>query len=79
MWEKLSQLSHPNIAVFRGVDTELFQLSLVYSWEENGNIMQYLVSHPETPRMPLVLDPFTDDIIHLTLLPGYSCWMSRWA
>ena len=47
MWMKLT---HPNIVAFRGVDMALFQLALVYDWEENGDIMQYLESHPETSR-----------------------------
>lgn len=74
MWKKFS---HPNIAVFRGVDINLFPLTLVYNWEESGDIVQYLVSHPKTPRLPLVPVPLTDDIIQLILLPGYSCWMLR--
>ena len=65
-WKKFS---HPNIAVFRGVDTDIFPLSLIYNWEESGNIVQHLVSHPETPRLPLVPVPLTDDIIQLILLP----------
>ena len=74
MWRKFS---HPNIAVFLGVDTDLFPLALVYNWEENGNIVHYLVSHPDAPRLSLVSAPLTDDFIRLILLPGHSCWMSR--
>jgi len=32
----------------------LFQLALVYDWGENGNIVQYVKSHPEASRTRLV-------------------------
>ena len=32
----------------------LFQLALVYDWGQNGNINQYIVSHPDASRPPLV-------------------------
>jgi len=51
IWRKLN---HPNVTVFQGVNTERFQLALIYNWEENGNIMQYMRSHPNTSRLTLV-------------------------
>ena len=51
MWRRLS---HENILVFRGVDTTLFELALVYDWEQHGNIIQYLSLHPEASRPRLV-------------------------
>ena len=53
MWTKFH---HQNIVPFLGVDmnAEPFQLAIVFDWQENGNIMQYMVSHPEVPRLPLV-------------------------
>jgi hypothetical protein len=74
MWKKFT---HPSIAAFRGVNTELFQLALVRDWEENGNIIQYIESHPEAPRPTLVPIFLPRDIIHLTTLPVYSCCKSR--
>jgi len=52
-WKKLT---HTNITPFRGVNTELFRLALVYDWGENDNIIQYLKSYPETCRLTLVSD-----------------------
>jgi hypothetical protein len=52
MWKKLV---HPNIAVFYGATTGLFRLALVYGWGENGNIIRYVESHPQAPRLALVL------------------------
>ena len=51
IWKRLS---HENILPFHGVDTSLFQLALVYSWAHNGNITQYLESHPNASRPNLV-------------------------
>lgn len=51
MWKKLS---HPNILPFRGVDTAVFQLALVYDWGQGGNIAQYLTMHPRGSRPSLV-------------------------
>ncbi|KAF9646798.1 kinase-like protein, partial [Thelephora ganbajun] len=53
MWMKLS---HENILPFRGVNMALVQLALVYDWGRNGNISQYLVSHPRASRPSLLLD-----------------------
>ena len=51
MWKKFA---HKHIAVFRGVTMEHFQLALVYDWGENGNIMEYVESHPGVSRLTLV-------------------------
>ena len=51
MWKRLS---HPNVLPFHGVNMTLFQLALVYDWGENGNIIQYISSHPEASRTRLV-------------------------
>ena len=51
MWRRLL---HENILSFRGVNMTLFQLALVYDWGQNGNINQYIVSHPGTSRPNLV-------------------------
>ena len=50
-------LIHENVVPFRGVDTSIFQLALVYDWCDNGNIMQYLESHPNASRPNLVIVP----------------------
>lgn len=51
----LLRLSHPHIFPFLGVDMTLFQLSLVYDNSGgNGDIMQYIESHPHTSRTDLV-------------------------
>ena len=50
-------LVHENVLPFHGVDTSVFQLALVYGWCDNGNIMQYLESHPEASRPKLVTFP----------------------
>ena len=51
MWKRFT---HPNIIAFRGVNTTLFQLALVYDWAGNGDIMQYTMSYPDAPRSTLV-------------------------
>jgi len=51
MWRRLS---HENILSFRGVNTTLSQLALVYDWGQNGNINQYITSHPRASRASLV-------------------------
>ena len=50
-------LNHENVLPFRGVDTSVFQLALVYDWCDNGNIMQYLESRPNASRSKLVTAP----------------------
>ena len=54
IWKRLI---HENVLPFRGVDTSIFQLALVYDWCDNGNIMQYLESHPDVSRPKLVTVP----------------------
>lgn len=81
LWESVpiwKKLSHPGIATFRGVDTELFQLALVYDWdsEENDNVMQYVESRPQANRLILVRTSLRRIILVISL-PGYSCWKSR--
>jgi len=48
------RLAHENVLPFHDVDTSIFQLALVYDWGYNGNIMQYLESHPNASRSELV-------------------------
>jgi len=58
LWKRIPvwmRLYHPNILPFRGVNMTLFQLSLVYDWGYNGNITQYVASHPSAPRPYLLL------------------------
>ena len=47
-------LFQENILPLRGMDTTLFQLALVYDWGPNGNIGQYIASHPNAHRPTLV-------------------------
>ena len=51
------RLNHENILPFHGVDTSIFQLALLYDWCDNGNIIQYLESHPDASRPELVTVP----------------------
>ena len=76
MWMKFA---HPNIAKFRGVNTELFQLALVYDWGENDTIIEYVKLHPNASRATLVpqLTYPPHDAIHLTPLLSFSCYKSR--
>jgi len=53
MWRRLS---HENILPFLGVTMTVFQLALVYDWGHNGNITQYIASHPHASRASLLLD-----------------------
>ncbi len=52
-----SHLSHPNLlplyGIYEGGD-HLGGVCLVSPWMRNGNVNEYLKSHPETPRLPLV-------------------------
>ena len=64
LWKFLpiwKRLIHENVLPFRGVDMSIFQLALVYDWGHNGNIMQYLESHPDVSRPKLVRVPSTSD------------------
>ena len=63
---KWRKLNHPNIVTFWGVDTTLFPLALVYDWEENGDITEYLESHPEASRPALVCISFLIARHHFT-------------
>ena len=49
-----TNLNHSSIAAFRGVNMGIFPLALVHDWAENGNIIRYLKSHPDAPRLALV-------------------------
>lgn len=51
IWKRLV---HENVLSFHGVDMSIFQLALVYDWGYNGNIIQYLESHPGGSRSSLV-------------------------
>lgn len=53
MWKKLD---HPNISTFHGMAAELFPLGLVYDWEGNRNVLQYLESNPGSSRLRLLLE-----------------------
>ncbi|KAF5349267.1 hypothetical protein D9756_009383 [Leucocoprinus leucothites] len=53
MW---SQLDHPNVLPFYGIyrmNDSFGRVCLVSPWMQNGNIVDYLVDHPEAPRLPL--------------------------
>jgi len=63
--------------VFRGVNTEIFPLALVYDWAGNGNIIQYLKLHPNAPRIVLVMILCRITSPRLTPLSGDSCCKSR--
>ena len=57
LWKSVpiwKRLIHDNILPFHGVDTSTFELALVYDWAHDGNIMQYLESHPDASRPTLV-------------------------
>lgn len=57
LWKSVpiwKRLNHENLLPFRGVDTTIFELALVYDWGHNKNIVQYLESHPEASRPKLV-------------------------
>ena len=65
MWKRFR---HPNVIGFRGVNTELFKLALVYDWAERSSIIQYTASNPDAPRPVLVLTLLLNGInYYLTL------------
>jgi hypothetical protein len=66
-------LIHENVLPFCGIDVSIFRLALVYDWGHNGNIMQYLKSHPNASRPELVTVPlcFVHNLFPHSLL--YSC------
>jgi len=71
VWKRLI---HENVLPFRGVDMSTFQLALVYDWGHNGNIMQYLESHPNASRAKLVtILFFASYAIHPLIIPS-SCY-----
>jgi len=50
-------ISHPNVLPFIGVSEKLpglDRLSIVNSWLENGNILQYVGVNPDVDRFQLV-------------------------
>ncbi|KAG6806894.1 hypothetical protein H0H92_009675, partial [Tricholoma furcatifolium] len=54
------QLSHPNILTFYGLFRFQNQICMVSPWMDNGHVRQYLVKHPDAPRLPLenvLVDP----------------------
>jgi hypothetical protein len=60
LWKRVpiwKRLIHENVLSFHGVDTSIFQLALVYDWCDDGNIIQYLESHPDVSRPKLVTVP----------------------
>ena len=62
LWERVEMwmsLSHENILPFHGADIAHFKLALVYDWAENGNVNQYVSSHPHVSRSSLVRESFT--------------------
>ena len=76
MWKKLD---HQNILRFRGVNTSLLGLALVYDLGEDGNITQYLENNPNADRPSLVrklLLPRPVDICadFIALYVVCSCW-----
>ncbi|KAF9062910.1 kinase-like domain-containing protein, partial [Rhodocollybia butyracea] len=53
-----SQLDHPNVLPFLGVNTVLFPQSycLVSPWCSNGSVMAYLIAHPAANLMKIIRD-----------------------
>ncbi|KAE9387519.1 kinase-like protein, partial [Gymnopus androsaceus JB14] len=52
-----SQLKHPNVLPFLGTNVELFPESycLTLPWCSNGNVMDYLRTHPEVNKMGIAI------------------------
>ncbi|KAF5371255.1 hypothetical protein D9758_004236 [Tetrapyrgos nigripes] len=53
------QLNHPNVLPFLGVNVNLFnptRLCLISPWMENGNIIQYLMNHPDHDLLDSISD-----------------------
>lgn len=48
------RLSHPNVLPVLGVAPRLSPLSTVTEWMTNGNIMDFISTHPEVNRLRLV-------------------------
>ena len=75
LWEWVllwKRLFHKNIAPFHGVNMTHTPLSLVYDWGENGNIIQYITSHPEVSRLSLVC-PLLLPYCQLGTLTNFIC------
>ncbi|KAF9059380.1 kinase-like domain-containing protein, partial [Rhodocollybia butyracea] len=55
-----SQLDHPNILPFLGIDVDLFpeRFCLVSPWCNHGNVIKYLETHPKVDKMRIVSDIF---------------------
>ena len=49
----MKQLEHENILPFYGVSTTVSDLSLVFPWYGNGNIMEYLKKNPDINQFKL--------------------------
>jgi serine/threonine protein kinase len=50
-------MSHPNVLPFYGAymtNEKMPRICLVSPWMENGNLIEYLDTFPETPPIPLV-------------------------
>lgn len=57
VWKRLS---HPNVLPFLGVvNSPQGSFGMVSSWMPQGNIVEYLVSHPTANRPLLVRNPLT--------------------
>jgi len=57
LWKEVviwKRLCHEHVLRFHGVDKTNFQLSLVYDWQDSGNIVQYLDSNPKVSRTSLL-------------------------
>ncbi|KAE9387981.1 kinase-like protein, partial [Gymnopus androsaceus JB14] len=65
-----SQLEHPNILPFLGINMDLFPgcYCLVSPWCSHSSVMNYLSMHPEVDKMEIV----NDSCFCLTLL--FSSW-----
>ncbi|KAE9393484.1 hypothetical protein BT96DRAFT_978933 [Gymnopus androsaceus JB14] len=53
-----SQLNHPNVLPFLGVNTDLFPQNycLVSPWCSYGSIMNFLIAHPDADKMEIIYD-----------------------
>jgi len=50
------RLSHPNVLSFLGVSTDMFKLCMVSEWMPQGNISNYVATHPDADRTSLLKD-----------------------
>ena len=79
LWKSVpiwKRLNHENVLPFHGVDMSTFQLALVYDWGHNGNIMQYLDSHPGTSR-PRLVRVLSTSYASYALIDTSSCCKSQ--